>query len=438
MPWKAQRNETPPQAPRRTSLIRTKPFRSPLDWLNFCLADVRGGLGPYVGIFLLTEQHWNQAQIGVVATVASIVGLALQTPIGAFIDASHWKRAIIIAGVVMLSLSAMAIAFAPDFSVVLAAQTIMGVAGDVFPPAVAAITLGILGTHGLASRLGRNAAFDHAGNVSIALTAGFVGWAFSQTAVFLLVPLFSLLAAWSVLAIPPGAIDDARARGLDGDGDMHQPSGWSVLITCKPLLTFAVCIAFFHFANAAMLPLVGQKLALANKGEETALMSACVVAAQVVMLPMALLVGRKADGWGRKPICLAAFGILPIRGVLYTFSDDRWWLIGVQLLDGVGAGILSALVPLMLADLMRGTGRYNVSQGVIATTQGIGASLSNMVAGLIVVSAGYSAAFLTLAGVALVAFLILLLAMPETRDFGGEQSDTNAVAGLKKSHAQWT
>jgi len=242
-----------------------------------------------------------------------------------------------------------------------------------------------------------------------------------------------------VLAIPSSAINDARARGLDGDsaGDLRQPSGWSVLVTCRPLMIFALCIALFHFANAAMLPLVGQKLALANKGKETALMSACVIAAQVVMLPMALLVGRKAESWGRKPICLAAFAILPIRGVLYTFSDDRWWLIGVQLLDGVGAGILSALVPLMLADLMRGTGRYNVSQGVIATTQGVGASLSNMAAGLIVVSRGYSAAFLTLAGVALAAFLILLLAMPETRDIDVAQADANSPFGQRVSSPRW-
>jgi MFS family permease len=179
-------------------------------------------------------------------------------------------------------------------------------------------------------------------------------------------------------------------------------------------LVFAGCVALFHFANAPMLPLVGQKLALANKGEETALMSACIVAAQIVMLPMALLVGAKADAWGRKPIFLAAFAVLPIRGVLYTLSDDWTWLVAVQLLDGVGAGIFGALTPLVLADLMRGTGRYNVSQGTVATAQGIGASLSNTVAGLIVVSAGYSAAFLTLAAVALVALIVFLSAMPET------------------------
>jgi MFS family permease len=392
------------------------PYRAPLDWLNFFLADVKGGLGPYIGIFLLTQQQWNQAEIGFLATVAGIVGLVVQTPVGAFIDVTRWKRGVIVAGVGVLTASALAIAIAPNFSVVLAAQAMMAVAGAVFGPAIAAITLGILGSRGLAYRMGRNAAFDHAGNVSIAVLAGVVGWWFSQSAVFYLVPIFSVLAASAVLSIPAAAIDHARARGLDQTlvEAGEKPSGWTVLIACKPLLVFAACVALFHFANAPMLPLVGQKLALANKGAETALMSACIVAAQLVMLPVALLVGAKADAWGRKPIFLAAFAILPIRGVLYTLSDDRAWLVAVQLLDGIGAGVFGALAPLVVADLMRGTGRYNASLGAIATVQGIGASLSNSVAGLIVVKAGYSSAFLTLAAVALTAFVIFLVAMPET------------------------
>jgi MFS family permease len=364
------------------------PYRRPLDRLNFFLADVKGGLGPYLGVYLLTQHHWNQAAIGLAATVAGLVGLVIHAPVGAFIDATHWKRGAIVAGVGVLTASALAIAAAPIFPVVLTAQVMMGVAGAVFGPAIAAITLGILGARGLAFRIGRNAAFDHAGNVFIAVLAGATGWWFSQSAVFYL------------------------DGGRSGIGE--QPSAWSALVTCKPLVIFAVCVALFHFANAPMLPLVGQKLALANKGAETALMSACIVAAQLVMLPMALLVGAKADAWGRKPIFLAAFAILPIRGILYTISDDRSWLVAVQLLDGVGAGIFGSLTPLVLADLMRGTGRYNVSQGAVATALGVGASLSNTVAGLIVVSAGYSTAFLTLASVALVALIIFLLAMPET------------------------
>ena len=406
------------------------PYRAPLDCLNFFLADVKGGLGPYIGIFLLTQQNWNQAEIGILATVAGIVGLAVHTPFGAFVDASYWKRGVVVAGVSVLTITALAIANVPSFPIVLTAQIMMAVAGALFGPAVAAITLGILGSRGLAYRMGRNAAFDHAGNVSIAVLAGAVGWWFSQSAVFYLVPIFSVLAAAAVLSIPAHAIDHAQARGLDRKQSdaSEQPSGWSVLITCKPLLVFAACVALFHFANAPMLPLVGQKLALAHKGAETALMSACIIAAQLVMLPMALLVGAKADIWGRKPIFLAAFAILPIRGVLYTLSDDRAWLVAVQLLDGVGAGIFGALAPLVVADLMRGTGRYNVSLRAVATVQGIGASLSNTVAGLIVVKAGSSAVFLTLAAVALTAFVVFLVAMPETGKPKSEERDAEAAS----------
>ena len=171
-----------------------------------------------------------------------------------------------------------------------------------------------------------------------------------------------------------------------------------MLLSCRPLMIFAAAVVLFHFANAAMLPLVGQKLALQDKNLGTTLMSACIVAAQIVMVPMAMLVGARADRWGRKPLFLAGFLILPLRGCLYTLSDNQFWLLAVQTLDGVGAGLFGALFPIIVADLMRGTGRYNVAQGAILTAQGIGAALSTTLAGVVVVHAGYSAAFLTLAG----------------------------------------
>jgi MFS family permease len=145
------------------------------------------------------------------------------------------------------------------------------------------------------------------------------------------------------------------------------------------------------------------------------------------MLPFALLVGYKADTWGRKPLFLAGFAILPIRAVLYTLSDNSFWLIGVQLLDGVGAGIFGALAPLVIADIMRGTGRYNLPQGAIATMQGIGASLSGLAAGEIVDHFGYSATFLTLGAAALVAVIVFFLQMPETAQPATESPQVKSV-----------
>ena len=391
-----------------------------LDALNFLLADVRGALGPYLNVFLVMQQHWSLSQVGVVTTTSGLLGLALQTPIGAVIDETRAKRGAIIFALVVLAVGAITIFALPTFWPVLIANSMIAVVGDVFGPAVAALTLGLYARNQLARRMGRNSAFDHGGNVVIAVVAGAVGYFISQRAVFLLVPVFAILAGIAVLSIPPEAIDHDRARDAEQSSNSGKgtPSvaGYTVLFKSRPLVIFGVCVMLFHFANAPLLPLVGQKLAKAFPQEATAMMSSCIVAAQMVMLPIALFVGRTADSWGRKPLFLAGFGILPIRAALYTLSDNSFWLIGVQLLDGIGAGIFGALAPLVIADIMRGTGRYNLAQGAVATMQGIGASLSGLAAGIIVDNFGYSAGFLSLGAVALVALIVFASAMPETAE----------------------
>jgi MFS family permease len=369
-------------------------------------------------VFLVTQQHWSLSEVGLVTTIGGLLGLAAQTPIGAAIDETRSKRGVIILALTMLALGASIIFALPTFWPVLVANSVIAIVGDVFGPAIAALTLGLYARSELARRMGRNSAFDHAGNVAIAIVAGALGYVFSQRAVFLLVPVFAVLAAIAVLSIPYKAIDFDRARDLDreptGDDRAAAPAGYSILLHSRPLVTFGLCVMLFHFANAPLLPLVGQKLAAAYPEEATAMMSACIVAAQAVMLPIALVVGRTADSWGRKPLFLAGFTILPIRAVLYTLSDNSFWLLGVQLLDGVGAGIFGALAPLVIADIMRGTGRYNLALGAIATAHGIGASLSGLAAGEIVDHFGYSAAFLALGAAAGVALIVFALRMPET------------------------
>ena len=389
-----------------------------LDALNLLLADVRGGLGPYLNVFLVTSQRWSQSEVGLITMIGGLLGLAFLTPVGALIDETRAKRGAIVLALAVLALGGITIFARPTLWPVLVANSLMAIVGDVFGPAVAALTLGLYARERLARRLARNSAFDHAGNVAIAVVAGVVGYVFSQRAVFLLVPLFAVLASLAVLSIPAAAIDHDRARDLDraeaADATPAGPAGYGVLLRSRSLVVFAVSVMLFHFANAPLLPLVGQKLAQTHPDEATAMMSACIIAAQLVMLPFALLVGRTADRWGRKPLFLLGFAILPIRAALYTLSDDSAWLIGVQLLDGVGAGIYGALMPLVVADLMRGTGRFNLAQGAIATMQGIGASVSGLFAGEIVDHLGYNAAFLALGAAALLALLVFATGMPET------------------------
>jgi len=388
-----------------------------LDALNFLSADVRNLFGPFINVFLVTGQHWTQTDVGLVATGSGLLGIALQTPIGAAIDVTRAKRAVIVATMAAMSLAALIIFAMPTFWPMALATSILALAGDAFVPAVAALTLGLVTKDVLARRLGRNSAFDHGGNIAIALVAGGVGYLFSQRVDFLMVPVFAALTCAAVLMIPAGAINHDRARDLGkGGADDGDAAGYGVLFRTRPLVIFASSALLFHFANAPLLPLVGQKLALQFPKEATAMMSFCMVAAQGVMLPIAILVGRNADGWGRRPIFLIAFAVLPIRAALYTLSDNAFWLIGVQLLDGVGAGIYQALTPLVIADVMRGTGRHNLAQGAVATTQGIGASISALAAGEVMDHFGYSVSFLFLAAAAAVALFVFFALMPETRD----------------------
>jgi MFS family permease len=390
------------------------PHSAALDWLNFLLADVRGGLGPYVNVYLLTEAGWNPGTIGVVLTASGIIGIALHTPVGALIDITRAKRGLLIGSVVALSGCALAIAWFPTLAVVFAADVTMAILGAVFAPTVAAMTLGLVGRHELASRLGRNAAFDRTGNLFIAALAGLVGTQFGQRTVFYLVPFFACLTIVAVLWIPSHAIDHHKARGFVGDSPaLEQPLAGQALLTCRPLLILASIAALFHFANAAMLPLLSQKLALDHPGREAALTSAAIIIAQFVMIPMSLLVAH-ADRIGRKPLLLLALVALVARGLLFALSGNAGWLLAVQVLDGIGIGVFDALLPLILADTMRGTGRYNVARGILGTVQGIGGSLSQGAAGLVVAYAGYEAAFFMLAGVALVPLAIVIAAMPET------------------------
>lgn len=391
---------------------------SALDAANFFLADVRDALGPYLAIYLLTERQWDAASIGVVMSIATIAGIVAQTPAGALVDATKAKRAVMVGAALLVTAASLVVPWLSSFWPVAVSQASAHAAGVVFGPALAAVTLGIFGHRMFTKRIGRNETFNHAGNACAAAVAGAAAYFWGPRVVFYLLATMAVASIVSVLAIPQRAIDHDLARGLrdldDQTPDHVQPSELSVLLTCRPLLIFAACAILFHFANAAMLPLVGQKLALQNKNLGTSLMSACIVAAQIVMVPMAILVGAKADAWGRKPLFLLALTILTIRGCLYPFSDNPYWLVGVQLLDGVGAGIYGAIFPVIVADLMRGTGRFNVAQGAVITAQGIGAAMSNMLAGIIVVYAGYSAAFLTLAAVAAVGLALYIFSMPET------------------------
>ncbi|SEM82692.1 Predicted arabinose efflux permease, MFS family [Sphingomonas gellani] len=393
-----------------------------LDTLNFFLADVRDGLGPYLAIYLIAvrgpSHGWNEATVGTILTIAGIVGLLCQTPAGSLIDRITNKPRMVMAAALLVTLSSVSLPLVSGFAMVAITQSVAAAAGAVFAPAISATTLGLVGQKAFAKRVGRNEAFNHAGNAVSAALAGALAWKFGPVVVFWLMAALTVASIVTVSRIRNDDIDNDVARGLDcaPEDGCEQPSAWRCLVENRPLLVFAVIAFTFHLANAAMLTSVGQLLAkTVGKDQATSMMAACIVAGQLVMVPVAALVGRNADRWGTKPIFLVGFGFLAARGALYTLSNDPWWLVGVQALDGVGAGIFGALFPVVIADLTHGSGRFNVSQGAVATVQGLGAALSASLSGAIIVAAGYDVSFLTLAAIAALGFVLYFAMMPETK-----------------------
>ncbi|MCA8832472.1 MFS transporter [Hymenobacter pini] len=393
--------------------------------LNLFLADVRDGVGPYLAIYLLTVRHWAPGPIGIAMALPGLVAVLLQTPAGTLVDTTKRKRELLVLASVVVALSCVAAVTFTIRPVIYLTQALTGAATTVYAPVVAAITLGLVGHRRFAHQTGRNEAFNHAGNVLAAALAGLIGYYWRYEGIFYLVALMCVLGSWSALRIAPRAINHDLARGCgpadepteDADAPAEATgaaAGFREVLANPRLLRFAGAVVLFHFANAAMLPLVGQLLALSHPKASALFMSACIIVAQLVMIPVAAWVSKRPTEAGRKPIFLLAFAALPIRGVLYTLSGNAYYLVGVQILDGLAGGIFGVISVIMIADLTRGSGRFNFVQGAVTTALGIGAALSTAVAGYVVQQFGYQAAFLSLAAVAAVALVFFWFFVSET------------------------
>jgi MFS family permease len=391
-----------------------KPTLRGLDWLNFLLADVQTGVGPFLAIYL-SKYGWNEQLVGTALSVGGIAGIAAQTPAGALVDRIRSKRALIAAGVIALAAGALLMALVPTFWPVMMAQVLIGASSSIFIPAICAISLGIVGHRLFDRRQGRNQTFNSAGNVVAAVSMGLIGYFLADRGIFLFVVALAVPTLWALRKIRAGDIDYDLARGAQSAGPGDGAAHITQLLRNRALVTFLVCAVMFHFANAAMLPLLGEMLAKGHGRASMMFMSACVMTTQLVITFLASWSGAKAGDWGRKPLLLIAFIVLPIRGLLYTLTDNVPALVAIQILDGVGAGIFGVVSVLVIADLTEGTGRFNLALGAVTTAVGIGASLSQAIAGGLVHHFGYRSGFLFLATVASLALAILYFYMPETR-----------------------
>ncbi len=401
-----------------------------LDGVNLLMADVRDGVGPYLSVFLKGGEHWDSGAIGVAMAASSIAAAVCQVPAGLLVDGTRAKRLLIAASGLMVGAGCLMIAFFPHFTTVVVAQAMLGAASAVIPPAIAALSLGLVGRRLFDGRVSRNESFNHGGNFLAAGLAGVLGQYVGYDWIFYLVCAFAVASAGIVTLINPREIDHERARGGEDTADGGEPAAFRDLLRRRDLLAFLAAVVLFHFGNAAMLPMAGQVLAQRHPGSDTLALSACIIAAQLVMVGVAWAVGRaSARGIGRKPIFLVALAVLPVRGVLFSFTSSPLGVVAIQLLDGVAAGIFGVVAVLIASDLMRGTGRFNLAQGLTALSVGVGAALSNLTAGYVVQWFGYPTGFLYLTGIAVVALVFFAVLVKETRPAGDGSADAGSAQG---------
>lgn len=387
-----------------------------LGWLNFFLADARDGLGPFLDAYL-TTRGWQPIDLGVLATIGGVIGLLAGVPAGAFADRSHHKRLMIIVPVLLITLMSFLCIAYPQRAVVFATQTVAALAGVLIAPALSGITLGVVGPARFGEQLGRNEAWNHGGNlVLLGATWGASAW-FALPGVAGLMLLTTIATVIATLAISAASIDHALARGMGGAdtsaasaAGAGAPSSLRELRRNRPLLWLSVALLLFHFGNAPLARLIAQQFALQMQRpfETTAVIT---MVSQVSALAAALAAQRIIrHDWVRLAAVLALLS-LPLRGVLAYAFPDFAMIYPVQLLDGLGVGLLGILTPFLVERLTRGSGHFNLALAAVMMVQGVGAASSNVVAGYLVTHYGYPLTYLLHGSFALLALAAMMPAL---------------------------
>lgn len=375
--------------------------------LNFFMADVRDGLGAFLGVYLLS-QSWQADDIGYVMTIGGIATMLAAIPAGAFMDRTHAKRLWLAISAALMVLGCLSLLFWHSFIAIAISQACTGVVRAVIGPAIASISLGLVGARHLSQQLGKNEAWSHAGSLVSVTLAGGLGYVWGLSAVFLLLAVMAVLALLCIRHIHPQEIDYNAARGLEAGGQASDSSRavWKSLLQSQPLCMLACIMMLFHLANAAMLPLLGQTMVTQGLADPSLFTALTVMIAQLVMIPMALLAGRHAERLSYQYLVTIALLALPVRGIIATCWNSPWAVIPVQILDGVGAGLLGVALPGLVARILQGTGHFNVGLGLVLTVQGVGAALSPAIAGVVAQRYGYNTSFMMLTVCAVLALAL--------------------------------
>jgi MFS family permease len=382
-----------------------------LNAINFFQAEMVGVLMPVLGV-LLREHRWRYDAIGIATAAAGLGTLIMQTPAGMIADRVSSRRFLFAACAIVTGLCFAAVPiFANQKLLVDAILFVSGAVQSFFAPLLGALALALAG-HKLLNRIaGTNQSWNHAGNIAAALAAIALVNLLGIRSVFYSVGVSSILAAAAVLLIRPENLDERAAAGLNPE---HASAmRWGELLQDNKIRNVFIAIFLFHLANAPILPLTA--VYVKHLGGSDSLMTATVLTAQLVMVPVAIFAGRYGDRWGRKPVLAIAFWALPLRILSYTFSHHPTAIVGLQALDGIGAGIYGVVVISLAADLTRGRGRFNTLAGLFATALAVGGVAGPMISGFFLQHTSFLSTFILFAALALAGAVIFTALVPETK-----------------------
>ncbi|RQH00158.1 MFS transporter [Paraburkholderia dinghuensis] len=400
-----------------------------LDWLNFFVANVQTGFGPFIASYLASHK-WTQGEIGLALSVGTISAMVSQVPGGAAVDAMRNKKAAAAWAIAAIILSASLLALSPTVVAVMAAEVFHGFASCMLVPAMAALALALVGRQNLGDRLGRNARWASIGSAVAAGLMGLTGEYISPRSVFWLTAALALPA---LVALSMIEYDQRGAAASARPGKPATPRGESResifdLLRDRRMLTFAGCVVLFHLSNAAMLNLAAGEVTAGMGNNVQLVIAACIIVPQAIVAWMSPWVGRTAQHWGRRPVLILGFTALPVRALLFAAVGNPYFLVPVQMLDGLSAAVFGVMLPLIAADVAGGKGRYNLCIGLFGLSAGIGATLSTALAGFIADHFGNTVSFIGLAAAGAAAVLLVWLAMPETRDALEEEETGDVTA----------
>ena len=389
--------------------------RRGLDWMNFFIADVQEGFGAFIA-FYLADLKWSQELIGEVLTIGRAVSALSLIPGGALADAVRWKRALIATGIIMIAVSAVILALHPTLPFVIVAEVLHGATAGILTPAIAAISLGIVGRRAMSGRVGRNYRFDGAGNALTAAAMGGLGSYLSKNSIFLAAAGLTIPALIALSFVRKEEINYDRARNAGKDREGRPTlQGLTALLKNKQLLVFAGSAALFQLADASMLTLAVESVGRSKSAGSSLMASAMIVAPQVVVALLAPWIGYFSELWGRKPILLVSFAVQIARAVLFVFVSTPVLLIAVQLLDGVSGASRTVLTTLMVTDLTTGSGRFNLARGAVGFVVTGAAAVSTIMFGFVAQAMGLLVAFLSMAALAGAGGAVVWLFLNETK-----------------------